>query len=64
MLNLLAGGSLTVQIFGSSSPGRSTEDEESNNIVGYLPVSDEQNGFSSASVTVSSRKHARNILKK
>lgn len=61
---MLAVGSLTVQIFGSSSPGGSNEDEERNKKVGRLMVSNKQNGFSTSPVPISSSKDLINTLKK
>lgn len=57
-------GSLTVQIFGSSSPGGPNEDEERNKKVDRLMVSNKQNGFSTSPVPISSSKDLINTLKK
>uniref|UniRef100_A0A5B6YQQ3 EamA domain-containing protein n=1 Tax=Davidia involucrata TaxID=16924 RepID=A0A5B6YQQ3_DAVIN len=61
---LVLGGSLTVQIFGSSSPSLSTEGEESNKEGDHILVSDKQNGFSASPIVVSSRKDVPDLLKK
>ncbi|XP_059655383.1 uncharacterized protein LOC132302517 [Cornus florida] len=59
---LVLGGSLTVQIFGSSSPSVSGDGED--NKGDHLLVSDEQNGFSASPIVVSSRKDEPDLLKK
>ncbi|KAJ6356743.1 hypothetical protein OIU78_004778 [Salix suchowensis] len=51
---LLAGGSLMVQIFGSSCSGVSGKDEMSSEKVDLLLVSDKQNGLSTSPVLTSS----------
>ncbi|KAK9276045.1 hypothetical protein L1049_005576 [Liquidambar formosana] len=61
---LVLGGSLTVQIFGSSSPSKSIKDEESSNKDDHLLLSDKQKGFSTSPVVVSSRKDVTDLLKK
>ncbi|GLT78407.1 hypothetical protein SLA2020_499440 [Shorea laevis] len=61
---LVLGGSLTVQIFGSLSPVKSGEDEESSKIVDHLIVSEKQNGLSASPVIVSSRKDTPRLSKK
>ncbi|KAF9674001.1 hypothetical protein SADUNF_Sadunf10G0082400 [Salix dunnii] len=60
--SLVLGGSLMVQIFGSSSSGVSGKDELSSEKVDLLLVSDKQNGLSTSQV--SSRKEVPKILKK
>ncbi|KAL5763279.1 hypothetical protein ACOSP7_019543 [Xanthoceras sorbifolium] len=60
---LVLGGSLTVQIFGSSSPSNSGEDEESKKGDHQLGL-DKQNKFSASPVVVSSREDVPNLLKK
>ncbi|KAM0961172.1 hypothetical protein ACFX2I_020482 [Malus domestica] len=55
-LFLSAGGSLTVQIFGSASPSKSYKDENNSKKLDYPVVSDEHNRLSASPVTVSSRK--------
>ncbi|KDP38068.1 hypothetical protein JCGZ_04711 [Jatropha curcas] len=57
-------GSLTVQIFGSSSPGGSSEDKERSKNVDQLLVSDKQNGFFTSPIPIHSRKDVNDILKK
>ncbi|XP_002526034.2 uncharacterized protein LOC8258205 isoform X1 [Ricinus communis] len=57
-------GSLTVQIFGSSSPGGSVENEGKSEKVDRLLVPDKQNGFSTSPVPVSYRKDVTDMLKK
>ncbi|XP_062171066.1 uncharacterized protein LOC133876834 isoform X2 [Alnus glutinosa] len=61
---LVLGGSLTVQIFGSSPPIRHSEDEERSENGDQLFVSDKQNGLSTSTVVVSSRKDVPPRLKK
>ncbi|KAF8378620.1 hypothetical protein HHK36_029967 [Tetracentron sinense] len=61
---LVLGGSLTVQIFGSSSPSKSSENEEKLSKGDHLLVSDKQNGFSTSPIVVSSRKNVPDVLKK
>ncbi|XP_054822847.1 uncharacterized protein LOC129321190 [Prosopis cineraria] len=60
--SLVLGGSLTVQIFGSASESNRQEHKGSKKGEKVL-VSDEKNGFSSASVIVRSREDASDILK-
>ncbi|KAB5538076.1 hypothetical protein DKX38_015609 [Salix brachista] len=60
--SLVLGGSLMVQIFGSSSSGVSGKDEMSSEKVDLLLASDKQNGLSTS--PVSSRKDVPKILKK
>jgi hypothetical protein len=63
LTHLSSGGSLTVQIFGSS-PIRHSEDEERSENGDKLFVSDKQNGLSTSAVIVSSRKDVPARLKK
>lgn len=60
--SLVLGGSLMVQILGSSSSGVSGKDETSSEKVDLLLVSDKQDGLSTS--PVSSRKDVSKILKK
>ncbi|KAK1567986.1 hypothetical protein Q3G72_019007 [Acer saccharum] len=60
---LVLGGSLTVQIFGSSSANNSGEDEESKKGDHQLGL-DKQNKLSASPVVVSSREDVPNLLKK
>lgn len=60
---LVLGGSLTVQIFGSS-PRKPSEDEEKSESGDALFVSDKQNSLSTSLVSVSRRKDAPGLLKK
>lgn len=59
-LCLSVGGSLTVQIFGSSSPNKSRE-EECNEKDDHLLVPDKQSGFSTSPVVAKFRKDASDI---
>ncbi|KAJ7942986.1 Drug/metabolite transporter protein [Quillaja saponaria] len=61
---LVLGGSLTVQIFGSSSPSKSLKDREESKENGNLLVADKQSSFSASPVIVSSRKDITNLPKK
>ncbi|GMY18288.1 putative transporter [Fagus crenata] len=60
---LVLGGSLTVQIFGSS-PIKPSEDEEKSESGDALFVSDKQNSLSTSLVSVSRRKDVPGLLKK
>ena len=63
---LIAGGSLTIQMFGSSSSSESIGTEDGNKEVGIL-VSDKQklqSGLSTSPVIISSRKDVIDMLKK
>lgn len=62
--HLYVGGSLTVQIFGASSPTVSGERKRSNKNGDDFMVSDKQNTLSGYPIVVSSRKDDSNILKK
>ncbi|XVE74687.1 hypothetical protein DITRI_Ditri12bG0037300 [Diplodiscus trichospermus] len=61
---LVLGGSLTVQIFGSSSPSKSTCEEERNREADHLIVSEKQNGFSASGVIIGARKDMPKLFKK
>ncbi|XP_022776425.1 uncharacterized protein LOC111318054 [Durio zibethinus] len=60
---LVLGGSLTVQIFGSSSPAKSCEEKRSRK-VDHVIISEKQNGFSASPVIISSRKDMPKHFKK
>jgi hypothetical protein len=59
-----AGGSLTVQIVGASSPSSSRKHDDSSNKKDIRLLSDRQNGLSATRVPVSSRKDVSDLLKK
>lgn len=61
---LSAGGSLTVQIFGSTSPAKSYKEEKDSKKLDYPVVSDKHNRLSASPVTVSSRKDIPDMLNK
>lgn len=63
-LHLNLGGSLTVQLFGSSFPSNSIKDEERSKKGGQVADIDKQNGLSTSPVVVSSREDVPNLLKK
>ncbi|PWA37445.1 Drug/metabolite transporter [Artemisia annua] len=60
---LVLGGSLTVQIFGVSSPSSSGKHDDSSNKEDIRLLSDRQNGLSATRVPVSSRKDVSDLLK-
>nr|XP_023894619.1 uncharacterized protein LOC112006570 [Quercus suber]POE58240.1 putative transporter [Quercus suber] len=60
---LVLGGSLTVQIFGSS-PREASEDDEKSETGDRMFVTDKQNGISTTPVVVSSSKDVPGLLKK
>ncbi|KAF3969165.1 hypothetical protein CMV_007012 [Castanea mollissima] len=60
---LVLGGSLTVQIFGSS-PIKASEDDEKSETGDRMFVTDKQNGISTSPVVVSSSKDVPGLLKK
>lgn len=64
VLVLSAGGSLTVQIFGSTSPAKSYKEEKDSKKLDYPVVSDKHNRLSASPVTVSSRKDIPDMLNK
>ncbi|KAH9794691.1 Integral membrane protein DUF6 containing protein [Citrus sinensis] len=57
-------GSLTVQIFGSSSPSNCNEDEKRSKKADQKLELNKQNGFSSSPAAVTSREDVPNLLKK
>lgn len=59
-----AGGSLTVQIFGSTSPAKPSKDEMDAKKLNIPVVSDKHNGLSASPVIVSSRKDIPNLRNK
>ncbi|PQP92422.1 uncharacterized protein Pyn_25810 [Prunus yedoensis var. nudiflora] len=61
---LVLGGSLTVQIFGSTSPAKSYKEEKDNKKLDYPVISDKHNRLSASPVTVSSRKDIPDMLNK
>ncbi|XVF43617.1 hypothetical protein PTKIN_Ptkin02bG0054600 [Pterospermum kingtungense] len=61
---LVLGGSLTVQILGSSSPSKSSREEERSRKVDHLIVSEKQKGLSASPIIIKSRKHVPKIFKK
>lgn len=62
-LPVFVGGSLTVQIFGSS-PRKACEDDEKSETGDRMFVTDKQNGISTSPVVVSSSKDVPGLLKK
>ncbi|BFG17222.1 hypothetical protein CerSpe_034960 [Prunus speciosa] len=61
---LVLGGSLTVQIFGSTPPAKSYKEEKDNKKLDYPVISDKHNRLSASPVTVSSRKDIPDMLNK
>ncbi|XP_061992428.1 uncharacterized protein LOC133710387 [Rosa rugosa] len=61
---LVLGGSLTVQIFGSTSPTEPSKDEMKAKKLTFPVVSDKHNGLSASPVIVSSRKDAPDLRSK
>lgn len=61
---LVLGGSLTVQIFGSTSPAKPSKDEMDAKKLNIPVVSDKHNGLSASPVIVSSRKDIPNLRNK
>lgn len=57
-------GSLTVQIFGSSSPSNCNEDEKRSKKADQKLELNKQNGFSTSPAAVTSREDVPNLLKK